>query len=68
MKITSESKVRDVLDMHKDIRKIFSKYNLKDCIGCKGAHAEPLAVAAEQHHIDVKALVKEINLLLEEQK
>ena len=64
MKATKEMIVTEVLNLHEDAGMILMRAGL-GCAGCPSAGHKTLEQAGAAHHVDVDAVVAEINALLE---
>ena len=60
--ITKDMTFAQVMRMHPDVVKVFSKYNL-GCIGCMGAQAESLEQGCSAHGLNVDEVLKDLNQL-----
>ena len=60
--ITKDMTFAQVMRMHPDVVKVFSKYNL-GCIGCMGAQAESLEQGCSAHGLDVNEVLNDLNQL-----
>ena len=63
-KITEEMTIKEVIDKYPQSAMVFMKYNV-GCIGCLAASFEKVKDIATVHGIDVKALVKDLNLAIQ---
>ncbi|UCD14225.1 MAG: DUF1858 domain-containing protein [Thermoplasmatales archaeon] len=59
-KITEDMTIREVLEKYPETALVFSKYNI-GCVGCLAASFERVKDIAAVHGTDVKALVKDLN-------
>ncbi|MFH1100893.1 MAG: DUF1858 domain-containing protein [Methanobacteriota archaeon] len=62
-KITEEMTIKEVIDKYPESALVFMKYNV-GCIGCLAASFEKVKDIATVHGIDIKALVKDLNLAI----
>jgi len=60
-KISEEMTIKEVIDKYPETAMVFMKYNV-GCIGCLAASFEKVRDIATVHGIDIKALVKDLNL------
>ncbi len=60
MKITKESKIKEIIDKKPEAVSIFQKYGL-GCVGCFAAALETVEEAAQVHGIDLDSFVKDLN-------
>ena len=67
MKITEQMTILEVLKAVPQTRKVFDGNRMR-CKGCQGAAAETIAAGAKNHGIDPKALVRELNEAVKEDK
>ncbi|MDA8236086.1 MAG: DUF1858 domain-containing protein [Clostridia bacterium] len=64
--ITKEMSIFEALSKHPEARGVFKKHNMH-CLDCMGAIAESIEEGARMHGIDLKALLKELNDLLQDE-
>jgi len=62
--ITEDMTIKEVIDKYPESAMVFMKYNV-GCIGCLAASFEKVKDIATVHGIDVKALVKDLNLAVQ---
>lgn len=62
--ITEDMTIKEVIDKYPQSATVFMKYNV-GCIGCLAASFEKVKDIAVVHGIDVKALVKDLNLAVQ---
>jgi hybrid cluster-associated redox disulfide protein len=62
--ITEDMTIREVLNKHPETAIVFSSYNI-GCIGCIAASYERIKDIAAVHGIDIKALVKDLNNIIQ---
>jgi hybrid cluster-associated redox disulfide protein len=67
MKITEKMTILEVLKAAPQTRKVFDRFAMR-CKGCQGAAAETVAAGARNHGVDPKALVRELNEAVKEDK
>jgi hybrid cluster-associated redox disulfide protein len=60
--VTKDMTFAQVMRMHPDVVKVLARYNL-GCVGCMGAQAESLEQGCAAHGLDVREVVRDINLL-----
>ncbi len=60
MKITSETKISEALQINPKAAEILMRYGM-GCLGCPSAQMETLEQAADIHGIDLKSLLEELN-------
>jgi hybrid cluster-associated redox disulfide protein len=63
-KISEEMTIKEVIDNYPETAMVFMKYNV-GCIGCLAASFEKVKDIATVHGIDIKALVKDLNLAVQ---
>jgi len=63
-KITEDMTIKEVLDAYPETAMVFMKYNI-GCIGCFAASFEKVKDIATVHGIDIKALVKDLNEIVQ---
>ena len=63
-KISEEMTIKEVIDTYPETAMVFMKYNV-GCIGCLAASFEKVKDIATVHGIDIKALVKDLNLAVQ---
>jgi hybrid cluster-associated redox disulfide protein len=63
-KISEEMTIKEVIDTYPETAMVFMKYNV-GCIGCLAASFEKIKDIATVHGIDIKALVKDLNLVVQ---
>jgi hybrid cluster-associated redox disulfide protein len=63
-KISEEMSIKEVIDTYPETAMVFMKYNI-GCIGCLLASFEKVKDIAVVHGIDIKALVKDLNLAVQ---
>jgi hybrid cluster-associated redox disulfide protein len=63
-KISEDMTIKEVIDNYPETAMVFMKYNV-GCIGCLAASFEKVKDIATVHGIDIKALVKDLNLAVE---
>ncbi|WP_054258426.1 DUF1858 domain-containing protein [Propionispora sp. 2/2-37] len=61
---TKNTPIIEALRSHPMAREIFALHGM-GCIGCMGSNQETIGNGAKMHNIDVEALLKELNELLE---
>jgi len=59
-KISEDMTIKEVIDTYPETAMVFMRYNV-GCIGCLAASFEKVKDIATLHHIDIKALVKDLN-------
>jgi len=64
MTITKEMSIAEIVQKYPQTVKVFLKHGLM-CIGCAAARFENLEQGAVAHGIDVPALVKDLNAVVE---
>ncbi len=65
MKVTRDMGIQDVVDKFPQLVPVFFKFGL-GCLGCAAARFESIEQGAMAHGIDVDALIKDLNLALEQ--
>jgi hybrid cluster-associated redox disulfide protein len=65
MKVSRDMGIQDVVDKFPQLVPVFFKYGL-GCLGCAAARFESIEQGAMAHGIDVDALMKDLNLALEQ--
>ncbi len=60
MKITKESKIKEIIDKKPEAVSVFQKYGL-GCVGCFAASMESVKEAAEAHGIDLNSFLNDLN-------
>jgi hybrid cluster-associated redox disulfide protein len=63
-KITENMIIKDVIEKYPETFPVFAKYNI-GCVGCAAASFESLKDIALVHGTDVKALVKDLNSVIQ---
>jgi len=63
-KITEDMTIKEVIDTYPETAMVFMKYNV-GCIGCLAASFEKVKDIATVHGIDIKALVKDLNEIVQ---
>jgi len=63
-KISEDMTIKEVIDTYPETAMVFMKYNV-GCIGCLAASFEKVKDIATVHGIDIKALVKDLNLAVQ---
>jgi hybrid cluster-associated redox disulfide protein len=63
-KISEEMTIKEVIDTYPETAMVFMKYNI-GCIGCLAASFEKVKEIATVHGIDIKALVKDLNQVVQ---
>lgn len=63
-KISEDMTIKEVIDNFPETAMVFMKYNV-GCIGCLAASFEKVKDIATVHGIDIKALVKDLNLAVQ---
>ena len=66
-KITEDMTIKEVIDNYPETAMVFMKYNV-GCIGCLAASFEKVKDIATVHGIDIKALVKDLNLAVQKKE
>jgi hybrid cluster-associated redox disulfide protein len=64
-KITEDMTIKEVIDTYPQTAMVFMQYNI-GCIGCLAASFEKVRDIATVHGIDVKALVKDLNAIIQQ--
>jgi len=64
-KITEDMTIKEVIDTYPEAAMVFMKYNV-GCIGCLAASFEKVKDIATVHGIDIKALVKDLNEIIQQ--
>ena len=64
-KITEDMTIKEVIDTYPETAMVFMKYNV-GCIGCLAASFEKVKDIATVHGIDIKALVKDLNEIVQQ--
>lgn len=64
--ISEDMTIKEVIDNYPETAMVFMKYNI-GCIGCLAASFEKVKDIATVHGIDIKALVKDLNLAIQKQ-
>ena len=64
-KITEDMTIKEVIDTYPETAMVFMKYNV-GCIGCLAASFEKVKDIATVHGIDIKALVKDLNEIIQQ--
>jgi len=64
-KITEDMTIKEVIDTYPQTAMVFMKYNV-GCIGCLAASFEKVKDIATVHGIDIKALVKDLNEIVQQ--
>jgi hybrid cluster-associated redox disulfide protein len=64
-KITEDMTIKEVIDTYPETAMVFMKYNV-GCIGCLAASFEKVKDIATVHGIDIKALVKDLNAIVQQ--
>jgi hybrid cluster-associated redox disulfide protein len=64
-KITEDMTIKEVIDTYPETAMVFMKYNV-GCIGCLAASFEKVKDIATVHSIDIKALVKDLNEIVQQ--
>jgi hybrid cluster-associated redox disulfide protein len=62
--ISEDMTIKEVIDNYPETAMVFMKYNI-GCIGCLAASFEKVKEIATVHGIDIKALVKDLNLAIQ---
>lgn len=62
--LTENTPIIEALRSHPMAREIFALHGM-GCIGCMGSTQETIGNGARMHNVDVEALLKELNGLLE---
>jgi hybrid cluster-associated redox disulfide protein len=62
--ITEDMTIKEVIDKYPQTAMVFMKYNI-GCIGCLAASFEKVKDIATVHGIDTKALVKDLNQIVQ---
>lgn len=66
-KVTADMTFGQVLKMSPEVGKMLkAKFNLA-CMGCGGVDNETLTLGARAHGLDVNDIIRELNIILEEQ-
>jgi len=65
-KITDDMTIKEVIDKYPETIIVFAKYNI-GCVGCIAASFEKVRDIAVVHGTDVKALLKDLNAVIEKQ-
>ncbi len=60
MKITKDSKIKEIIDNKPEAIEVFQEYGL-GCVGCFAATLETVEQAAEVHGIDLDSFIKDLN-------
>jgi hybrid cluster-associated redox disulfide protein len=63
-KISEDMTIKEVIDTYPETAMVFMKYNV-GCIGCLAASFEKVKDIATVHGIDIKVLVKDLNLAVQ---
>ena len=63
-KITREMTFNEVLRAYPDAVKVLRKFGM-NCFGCLGAEAESLEYGAVAHGVDLEALLKDLNEVIQ---
>jgi hybrid cluster-associated redox disulfide protein len=63
-KITEDMTIKEVIDKYPESAMVFMKYQV-GCIGCLAASFEKVKDIATVHGIDIKALVKDLNVAVQ---
>lgn len=64
-KVTKDSIIGDVLDMHPETAEFFFEIGMH-CLGCPSARGESIEMACAVHGTDVEALLSKINTAIGE--
>lgn len=64
-KISEEMTIKEVIDNYPETAMVFMKYNI-GCIGCLAASFEKVKDIATVHGIDIKNLIKDLNLAVQQ--
>ncbi len=67
MKITEKTTILEVLKAAPQTRRVFDRFSMR-CKACQGAAAETIAGGARNHGIDPKALLRDLNEAVKEDK
>jgi hybrid cluster-associated redox disulfide protein len=62
--ISEDMTIKEVIDNYPETAMVFMKYNI-GCIGCLAASFEKVKDIATVHGIDIKALVKDLNIAIQ---
>ncbi len=60
MKITKDSKIKEMIEEKPEVVAVFQKYGL-GCVGCFAAALETVEEAAEVHGIELESFIKDLN-------
>ncbi len=60
MKVTKESKIKEVIEKNPETISVFQKYGMS-CVGCSVAAVETIEEASQVHGIDLDSLIKDLN-------
>ena len=60
MKITKNSKIKEMIEEKPEVVAVFQKYGL-GCVGCFAAALETVEEATEVHGIDLESFIKDLN-------
>jgi hybrid cluster-associated redox disulfide protein len=63
-KISEDMTIKEVIDKYPETAMVFMQYNI-GCIGCLAASFEKVKDIATVHGIDIKALVKDLNMAVQ---
>lgn len=64
-KVAEDMTIREVIDKYPETITVFSRYSI-GCVGCLAASFERIKDIAVVHGTDVKALVKDLNEVLQD--
>ena len=66
MTITKEMRIAEIVQQHPQTVKVFFKHGLM-CVGCAAARFENLEQGALAHGIDIEAMLKDLNAVVEQE-
>jgi len=64
MTITAETSILEAVQQYPKTAAVFMEYGM-GCLGCAAAHFENIGQGAAAHGIDIEALVKALNAVVE---
>lgn len=65
MKVTKDSIIGDVLDMHPEVAELFFEIGMH-CLGCPASRGETIAQACDVHGANADELISKLNAKISE--